>query len=287
MYASCEVTAKVADGTEVTFAEETDYPFTDTVTLTLKAPKRLAFPLVLRVPAWCDSPEIKVNGRPVDAPAGPAFTRVDRTWSDGDKVTLRFPQKTTVRTWEHNHASVSVDRGPLTYSLRIDEEYQRIGGTEQFPEYAVHATSPWNYGLVLDDREPAASLRHHAVRHVKDANPFTLEGSPLTMTAQARRIPEWTADDEHVVMPLQDSPARSTEPVEEVTLVPMGAARLRITSFPTAAPDAEPWLSDRWYRVRNRHSGKVLGVDTMSTADSAHVVQFDDNGTDDHLWQLV
>ncbi|MEW2124274.1 RICIN domain-containing protein, partial [Streptomyces sp. NPDC007259] len=31
----------------------------------------------------------------------------------------------------------------------------------------------------------------------------------------------------------------------------------------------------------------VLGVDTMSVDNSAHVVQFDDNGTDDHLWQLV
>ncbi|MFJ2093930.1 RICIN domain-containing protein [Streptomyces sp. NPDC087901] len=287
MYASCEVTAKVADGTEVTVTEETGYPFTDTVTLTLKSPKRLRFPLVMRVPAWCDSPEIAVNGSPVDAPAGPAFTRVDRTWTDGDKVTLRFPQKTTVRTWEQNHGAVSVDRGPLTYSLRIGEEYQRIGGTDQFPEYAVHATSPWNYGLVLDDRKPASSLRHHTVRHVRDANPFTLDGTPLTMTAKARRIPEWTADGEHVVAPLQDGPARSTEPVEEITLVPMGAARLRITSFPTAGPGAEPWLSDRWYRIRNRHSGKVLGVDNMSTADSAHVVQFGDTGTDDHDWQLV
>lgn len=202
-------------------------------------------------------------------------------------MTLRFPQKTVVRTWEHNHGAVSVDRGPLTYSLRIDEEYERIGGTEQFPEYAVHAASPWNYGLVLDERKPTASLRHHTARHVKDTNPFTLDGTPLTMTAKARRIPEWTADGEHVVAPLQDGPAGSSEPVEEITLVPMGAARLRITSFPTTDPGAEPWLSDGWYRIRNRHSGKVLGVDNMSTADSAHVVQFGDTGTDDHLWQLV
>ncbi|MFI1443615.1 RICIN domain-containing protein, partial [Streptomyces fructofermentans] len=34
-------------------------------------------------------------------------------------------------------------------------------------------------------------------------------------------------------------------------------------------------------------SGKVLGVDGMSTQNSAHVVQFEDNGTDDHLWQFV
>ncbi|MEU5286315.1 RICIN domain-containing protein [Streptomyces sp. NPDC020755] len=287
MYAPSEVTAKVADGTEVTFTEETGYPFTDTVTLSLTSPKRLRFPLVLRVPAWCADPDIRVNGRRVAAPAGPAFTRIERTWSSGDEVTLRLPQRTAVRTWADNHGSVSVDHGPLTYSLRIGERYERIGGSDTFPEYAVHATSPWNYGLVLDTDRPTASLRHRSTRRAAGDNPFTLEGTPLTMTARARRIPEWTADDERVVAPLQASPARSAEPVEEVTLVPMGAARLRITAFPTAAPDAEPWLADRWYRIANRHSGKVLGVDGMSTANSAHVVQFGDTGTADHLWRLV
>ncbi|MFD8057916.1 RICIN domain-containing protein [Streptomyces cyaneofuscatus] len=287
MYAPSQVTAKVADGTEVTFTEETGYPFTDTVTLSLTAPKPLRFPLVLRVPAWCADPEIRVNGQRVTAPAGPAFTRIDRTWASGDRVTLRLPQRTAVRTWAENHRSVSVDHGPLTYSLRIGERYERIGGSDTFPEYAVHATSPWNYGLVLDPARPTADLRHRSTGRAPGDNPFTHAGTPLTMTARARRIPEWTADDEHVVAPLQPSPARSTEPVEEVTLIPMGAARLRITSFPTAAPEAEPWLADRWYRIANRHSGKVLGVDGMSTADSAHVVQFGDTGTADHLWRLV
>ncbi|MGQ4716923.1 RICIN domain-containing protein [Streptomyces anulatus] len=287
MYAPSAVTAKVADGTEVTFTEETGYPFTDTVTLTLTSPRPLRFPLVLRVPAWCADPEVRVNGQRVTAPAGPAFTRIERTWSSGDEVTLRLPQRTAVRTWAENHDSVSVDHGPLTYSLRIEEEYERIGGSGTFPEYAVHATTPWNYGLVLDPARPTASLRHRSTGRPPGDNPFTLEGTPLTLTARARRIPEWTADDEKVVAPLRPSPARSTGPVEEVTLVPMGAARLRITSFPTAAPDAEPWLADRWYRIANRHSGKVLGVEGMSTANSAHVVQFGDTGTADHLWRLV
>ncbi|WP_405510173.1 glycoside hydrolase family 127 protein [Streptomyces cyaneofuscatus] len=287
MYAPSQVTAKVADGTEVTFTEETGYPFTDTVTLSLTAPKPLRFPLVLRVPAWCTAPEIRVNGQRVTAPAGPAFTRIDRTWASGDRVTVRLPQRTAVRTWAENHRSVSVDHGPLTYSLRIGERYERIGGSDTFPEYAVHATSPWNYGLVLDPARPTADLRHRSTGRAPGDNPFTHAGTPLTMTARARRIPEWTADDERVVAPLQPSPARSTEPVEEVTLIPMGAARLRITSFPTAAPEAEPWLADRWYRFSNRHSGKVLGVDGMSTTNSAHVVQFGDTGTADHLWRLV
>ena len=40
-------------------------------------------------------------------------------------------------------------------------------------------------------------------------------------------------------------------------------------------------------RIRNANSGLVLGVAGMSTADSANVVQFADNGTADHLWTPI
>ena len=49
----------------------------------------------------------------------------------------------------------------------------------------------------------------------------------------------WLATPDHgLCAVLQDSPARSEQPVEKVTLVPMGAARLRISAFPTIATDA-------------------------------------------------
>ena len=287
MYAASSVTAKVADGTSVTLTETTDYPFAETITITVGTPKSLSFPLYLRVPAWCAAPDLRVNGQAVTAAAGPAFARVERTWANGDTVTLRLPQRTTVRTWSGNHGSVSVDHGPLTYSLQIGEQYQRYAGTDQFPEYAVHATTPWNYGLAVN---PASTLTFSAATGPLAANPFTQAGNPLKITAPARRIAEWTADDQHVVTPLQDSPARSTAAAETVTLIPMGAARLRIASFPTASADGHPWTAGGGgaaFRIKNRNSGKVLGVDGMSTADSANVVQFGDNGTADHLWQLV
>jgi hypothetical protein len=42
---------------------------------------------------------------------------------------------------------------------------------------------------------------------------------------------------------LQPSPAASSEPTQEVTLIPMGAARLRISAFPTVSdsPGAHKW----------------------------------------------
>ncbi|MEU3791709.1 beta-L-arabinofuranosidase domain-containing protein, partial [Streptomyces fructofermentans] len=283
MYAPSRVTAQVAGGTTVTVTEETDYPFGESVELVVSVPRPVRFPLLLRVPGWCAAPRLQVNGRATAASGGPAFVRVDRTWSDGDRVSLRLPQRTDVRTWSGNGDSVSVSHGPLRYALRIGERYVRYGGDSVFPEYEVHATSPWNYGLVpggrLDVRRAAGPVA---------ANPFTQATAPVSITAQARRLPEWVADDEHVVAPLQRSPARSSGAVEQVTLIPMGAARLRIASFPTASPDGTPWEPEPPYRrIRNKHSGKVLAVDGMSTQNSAHVVQFDNSGTGDHAWQVV
>lgn len=40
-------------------------------------------------------------------------------------------------------------------------------------------------------------------------------------------------------------------------------------------------------RAQNKNSGKVLGVDGTSTANSAQVVRFGDTGTPDHLWRLL
>lgn len=283
MYAPSRVRARVAGNTTVTVTEDTGYPFTETVTLTVSAPRPVRFPLRLRMPGWCDRPELRVNSRSVAAPDGPAWATVERTWRDGDKVTLRLPQRTTLRHWPEQRDAVSVQHGPLTYSLKIGERYERYAGDDTFPEYEVHATSSWNYGLTPTPR-PALTRDDGPVPD----NPFTHETVPVRMTAEARRIEQWIADDERVVAPLQPGPARSDAPVETVTLVPMGAARLRITAFPTADPDGRPWTPEPPFRrIQNKHSGKVLAVDGMSLDNSARVVQFDNSGTSDHAWQLV
>jgi hypothetical protein len=98
---------------------------------------------------------------------------------------------------------------------------------------------------VLDARNPATSFRVERKTGPLAAQPFTPDTAPIALNAKARKIPAWQVDRLNLVGPLQQSPAKSDEPVEEITLLPMGAARLRISSFPTigTGPDAHEWVA--------------------------------------------
>jgi hypothetical protein len=274
------VFATVGAGAAVTVVEATDYPFADTITFTLHTGTPVAFPWTFRVPGWCVAPALAVNGGSVAVGPGPRFATVSRTWSDGDRVTLRLPMSPVRTTWPAQHDAVSIGYGPLSFSLRITENWVQTGGSAQFPEYDVHAGSAWNYGLV-----PAAPLT--VSTGGVPADPFTVANAPVRLVTSAQRIDAWQADAQHVVTALQDGPVATGTPVESVTLIPMGAARLRITAFPQTG-GSRPWqAAGVAFRIQNRNSGKVLGVADMSGANSADVVQFDDNGTADHLWRFV
>ncbi len=152
MYGPSEVSARVGDGTTVTIREETHYPFSEEIKLTVSLPQATDFPLSLRVPGWCKSAQVSVNGDPLPVQAEPGkFVRIKRQWKNGDTIQIKFPMQITLRTWEANQNSVSVDRGPLTYSLRIGEKYvPRKTSVDAWPACEIHPTTPWNYGLLLD-----------------------------------------------------------------------------------------------------------------------------------------
>jgi len=247
LYAASEVKARVGErGTEVTMVEETLYPFEETIRFRVKAPAPVRFPLYLRLPRWCSKVTLKINNRRVSdvRPEPQKFVLIDREWKDGDTLELGLPMKLAVRKWEKNQNCVSVDRGPLTYSLKIGEDWHEVpGGKPGWPNREVTPTTPWNYGLELDPARPDSSIKV-CQRHTEPgANPFTFDGTPIELTAKARRIPGWVADRTGAMPKMRPCPAKSTEPVEKVTLVPMGAARLRVSSFPTvsSAADANEW----------------------------------------------
>jgi len=266
LYAASEVTAKVGSGDQVKIREETGYPFAETAEFSLSLTQPARFPLYLRLPRWCRDAQVWINGKTVRLPTRPlAYARLDRTWHDGDRVELRLPMQISVRRWERNHHAASVDYGPLTFSLKIGERSARCGGTEAWPELEVFPTTPWNYGLMLQERNPAASFRIARKSGPLAAQPWTPDTAPIELRAKARKIPAWKPDRTGLVGKLQSSPVKSSEPVETVTLIPMGAARLRISAFPVIGDDsrAQEWTEPKLPPVSASHCHSGDSVEAL------------------------
>jgi hypothetical protein len=234
-YAPGEVQAKVGGGTEVTIVAETDYPFGDRTTMTLTSAEPVRFPLSLRIPAWAVGPRLVINRTPVTIPADTrGWITVERVWTTGDRIELTLPMSVRVRRWPKNRNAISVERGPLTYSLRIGERWEQYNKEQRWPAYEVFPTTAWNYALVLDPKVPERSFEviQRGTRH---AQPFTADNVPIAMLVKARKVVEWKLEPNGLIEELQDSPVITSEPDEEITLIPMGAARLRISMFPEAS----------------------------------------------------
>ena len=289
VYSASEVTAQVGDGTRVRVTEESKYPFEEKILFTLHADKPVTFPLYLRIPAWCKAAQISINGKAVDIggsgtgilpvssedthttddqkhtgrmPVPLQYVRVEREWKNNDTVTLDLPMEISVQRWTANHDSASVNYGPLTFSLKIGERYERqdsartaIGDSawqktadpSKWPSFEIFPTTPWNYGLLLDELNLKKYLAVKKVAWPENNFPFTPESCPVQIIASAKKIPEWTLDKHGLCAKLQDSPVASAQPTESVTLIPMGAARLRISAFPVIGEgaNAHPWLAPK------------------------------------------
>jgi hypothetical protein len=244
MYAPCQVKAKVGKGSEVTITEDTKYPFDETVDLTVSTAKPVQFPLGLRVPGWCAAPQVKINGKVESVKATPrVYIRIDREWKDGDKVEIKLPMDITITKWAKNDDSVSVNRGPLTYSLQIGEKYVGYGGNDKWSAYDVFPTTAWNYGLIVDEKSPAKSFEVVAKPWDGVKQPFEAAAAPIELKAKGKKIPQWKLDYLSLVGQLQPSPVKSDQPEESITLIPMGGARLRVASFPVigSGADAHEW----------------------------------------------
>ena len=250
LYAASETTAKVADGKTVKLTETTNYPFDETVTLTVNTDGAVSFPLYLRIPAWASGSTVNINGEAQTvAEAAGKYIRLERQWNNGDKVELTLPMTVSSQVWQQNKASVSVNYGPLTLSLKIDENFEQHDSRDKdfvqddshwqegvdaslWPCYVLKPESDWNYALKVDKDNLPLQFTVTKKAWPADDFPFTLENVPFEFTATGVQIPSWGYDETGMtdLLPTKYAP-RSTEETK-LTLVPMGAARLRISSFP-------------------------------------------------------
>jgi hypothetical protein len=100
-------------------------------------------------------------------------------------------------------------------------------------DWEVLPSTPWNYGLMVDRANPERSVE--VIEKPVGPDPFSPEGAPVELRVKGRQIATWTLVDGSAG-PSPESPTTNGQPVETLTLIPYGAAKLRITDFPQIAP---------------------------------------------------
>ena len=90
----------------------------------------------------------------------------------------------------------------------------------------------WNYGLVLNDQPLESQFEIIKKNWPQNDFPFTQADVPLTLKAKGKIIPEWVLDKYGLCDVLPQSPVTVSTKEQPIELIPMGAARLRIASFP-------------------------------------------------------
>ena len=250
LYNSSEVTAKVGTGkgSDVTLKQTTNYPFDEHIKIEVHTLKNTNFPLYLRIPKWCSNATITINGNAVNANATTAsYIRIENDWKDGDVVELTLPMQLKLQEWQKNKNSVSLYYGPLSFSLKIDEAYKLVDskksiqwdskwaiGADQskWPAYDIYPAGLWNYGLYLSKQPLTEQFKIVKREWPSDNFPFTPSSTPIMIEAKGKIIPEWTLDKYGLCDTLPQSPVTVSTKEETIELIPMGAARLRISAFP-------------------------------------------------------
>jgi hypothetical protein len=89
----------------------------------------------------------------------------------------------------------------------------------------------WNYGLSLTGQPLADQFKIIKRPWPSDNFPFTQASTPIMIEAKGKVIPEWTLDKYGLCDTLPESPVAVSTKEETIELIPMGAARLRISGI--------------------------------------------------------
>ncbi len=152
-YGPSIVTTTVAGGVPVIVEEQTEYPFRETIGLTVRPAHPARFPLVLRIPAWALKASVAVNGQAQSGvESGKFFT---------------------------------VDRGELEQA-QVDRPFDGLGDLPYQPVELRAGFGSGRSGKV--DRSEGAPHRETAVQLRRHAGGAAAEGAPAARMANRRRF---------------------------------------------------------------------------------------------------
>jgi hypothetical protein len=120
--------APTPSGAAVALTVETGYPRGDEVAIAVDPERPEEFALRIRVPAWSERTELRVNGGSVPVEPG-AYAIVRRKWSPGERVMLKLDLRARAVAVPGEHPYTAVVKGPvvLAFDRRITRDLDGDG----------------------------------------------------------------------------------------------------------------------------------------------------------------
>ncbi|MBQ8287941.1 MAG: glycoside hydrolase family 127 protein [Clostridia bacterium] len=209
---------------EVEVSLDTLYPFRNSGKYTVKTSSPVCFALEVRIPVWAKNATL--DGISVEAGK---IARIERIWEG--ETTVELSMDFDIVFEERPRQMAALRRGPLYYSVHIDEEwkkyeYERHGVVRKYPycDYEIYPRSPWNWAF----GEGECTVTENEIVDY----PFSSEHPPVEITAPLYQI-DWGYEEGY--NDLCAKVPHSREPISEtmpVRMKPYGCTNLRMTELP-------------------------------------------------------
>jgi uncharacterized protein len=222
---------------KVMLVQETDYPWSGGVKLTVKGATDARATIALRIPGWCDGATITVNAQAQARPAAGAYAAIRRAWNHGDVIELDMPMTPRVipphPKVKAQQGRIALMVGPVVYCVeQADNPGVKLGRITVAPDVQPRAKSePDLLGGVVTLTMPAREWAD-----AKTSRPVTIKAIPYYAWAnrEGGYMNVWLATDKQAALnPTRERPPSPWPP--HVKTKPKAPARPKTTKKPTIA----------------------------------------------------
>lgn len=211
-------------GTPVQITLDTEYPFKNRFKYTVKAEKRTAMKLKIRIPSFAKN--VTVNGERVAKRSMLTFRGFD-----AGQTVIELSYTAEPKIAARPYGMCTLEYGSLVFSLPIRsewtvKEFTRQNVERKFPycDYRIKPLSQWNRGIA--DREVAVEERELGDVAFSESN------APIVMKVRVCPI-DWGYEDGYdTVCAKLPSDRKPTGEPQTVEFIPYGCTTLRMTELP-------------------------------------------------------